>query len=142
MLEEDRDGHVAYMDTDSIMVFPKHANEIQEFFQRLNPYENKNVQVFKIEKSGDGKPLENVLFFGVSSKRYILFEYDDAKNKFKIHKFTSHGFAHLLDVDEEEWWHDILEMHYFPEKTQDTLGKYDTKYAGSKSQCSKRARSY
>ena len=98
-----RDGYVAYMDTYSIMVSPKHANEIQEFFQKLNPYENKNVQVFKIEKSDDGKLLENVLFFGISSKRYVLFEYDDIENKFKIHKFTSHGFAHLLDIDEKRW---------------------------------------
>ena len=58
-----RDGYVAYMDTDSIMVSPKHASEIQEFFQKLNPYENKDVQVFKIEKSEDGKLLESILFF-------------------------------------------------------------------------------
>jgi len=133
LVVQHRDGYVAYMDTDSIMVSPKHANEIQEFFQRLNPYENKNVQVFKIEKSGDGKPLENVLFLGVLSKRYVLFEYDDdAKNKFKIHKFTSHGFAHLLDVDEKQWWEDILAMHYFPENKQEILDKYDSKYAVSK----------
>ena len=120
------------MDTDSIMISSKHANEIQEFFQKLNPYESKDVQVFKIEKSDDGKLLENVLFFGVSSKRYVLFEYDNAKNKFKIHKFTSHGFAHLLDIDEKRWWNDILDMHYYPEKKQEILDKYDTKYAVSK----------
>ena len=127
-----RDGYVAYMDTDSIMVSPKHANEIQEFFQKLNPYDSKDVQFMKIEKSDDGKLLENVLFFGASSKRYVLFEYDDAKNKFDIHKFTSHGLGHLLDVDERKWWHDILEMHYFPEKKQETLGRYDTRFAASK----------
>jgi len=55
-----RDGYVAYMDTDSIMVLPKHANEIQKFFQKLNPYENKDVQIFKIEDSDDGKPSVNV----------------------------------------------------------------------------------
>jgi len=46
-----KDSYVSYMDTDSIMVSPKHANEIQEFFQKLNPYDNKDVQIFKIEKS-------------------------------------------------------------------------------------------
>ncbi len=126
-----RDGYVAYMDTDSIMVSPKHAKEIQEFFQKLNPYENKYVQVFKVEKSDDGKLLENVFFFGISSKRYVLFEHDNAENKFNIHKFTSHGFAHLLDVNAEKWWNDILAMHYFPERRQDILGKYDDKYAAS-----------
>ena len=132
LVMQHRDGYASYMDTDSIMVSPKHATEIQDFFQKLNPYENKDVQVFKIEKSDDGKLLENVLFFGVSSKRYVLFEYDGAKNKFKIHKFTSHGFAHLLDVDEKQWWKDILAMHYFPEKKQEILDMYDLKYAVSK----------
>ena len=126
-----RDGYVAYMDTDSIMVSPKHANEIQEFFQKLNPYESKDVQIFKIEKSDDGKLLENVLFYGISSKRYVLFE-SNAENKFEIHKFTSHGFGYLLDVDEKQWWHDILAIHYSPERKQEILGKYDSKYAVSK----------
>ena len=128
-----RDGYVAYMDTDSIMVSPKHANEIQEFFQNLNPYHNKDVQIFKIEKSDDGKPLENVLFYGISSKRYVLFEnHDEPKNKFTIYKFISHGFAHLLDLDKKQWWHDILQMHYHPESKQEILGKYDSRYAVSK----------
>ena len=127
-----RDGYVAYMDTDSIMVSPKHAIEIQEFFQNLNPYESKDIQVFKIEKSDDGKLLEHVLFFGISSKRYVLFEYDDTKNKFSIQKFTSHGLAHLLDIDAEQWWYDILAMHHHPENKQETLDKYDSKYAVSK----------
>ena len=127
-----RDGYVAYMDTDSIMVSPKHANEIQEFFQGLSPYDSKDVQFMKIEKSDDGKLLENVLFLGISSKRYVLFEYDGVKNRFDIRKFTSHGLAHLLDVDAEKWWNGILAMHYFPERRQDILDKYDDKYAVSK----------
>ncbi len=132
LVVQHRDGYIAYMDTDSIMISPKHAKEIQEFFQRLNPYGNKDVQIFKIEKSDDGKLLENVLFFGISSKRYVLFEYDNAKNRFNIHKFTSHGLAHLLDVDAEKWWGDILAMHYFTERKQEIHGKYDSKYAVSK----------
>ncbi|MCH9658430.1 hypothetical protein K0U27_07015, partial [archaeon] len=131
LVVQHRDGYVAYMDTDSIMISPKHTNKIQEFFQKLNPYENDDVQVFKIEKSDDGKTLQNVLFFGVSSKRYVLFEHDDVKSKFKIHKFTSHGLAHLLDVDAEKWWGDILAMQYHPERKQDILGRYDDKYAVS-----------
>ena len=127
-----RDGYIAYMDTDSIMVSPKHANEIQKFFQKLNLYENKNVKIMKIEKSDNGKLLENVLFYGISSKRYALFEYDEIEHKFNIHKFTSHGLAHLLDVNTKQWWHDILTMHYSPERKQEILDKYDTKYAVSK----------
>ena len=127
-----RDGYVAYMDTDSIMVSPKHAREVQGFFQKLNLYSNKDVQIMKIEKSDDGKSLENILFYGISSKRYVLFEHDGMKNKFNIHKFTSHAFAHLLDVDEKQWWHDILVMHYHPENKQEILDRYDSKYAVSK----------
>ena len=127
-----RDGYVAYMDTDSIMVSPKHAKEIQDFFQKLNPYISNDVQIMKIEKSDDGKILENVLFYGISSKRYILFEYDDIENKFDIHKFTSHGLGHLLDVDEKQWWHNILAMHYSPERKQEILDKCDNQYAVSK----------
>lgn len=126
-----REGYVSYMDTDSIMVSPKHATKIQEFFQKLNPYKNSDVQIFKIEKSDDGKLLENILFFGISSKRYVLFEHDEMENRFKIHKFTSHGLAHLLDVDAEKWWGDILAMHYHPERKQDILDRYDDKYAVS-----------
>ena len=86
----------------------------------------------KIKKSDDGNLLENVLFFGISSKRYFLFEYGNIENKFDIHKFTSHGFGHLLDVDEKGWWHDILAMHYSPERKQEILDKYDNQYAVSK----------
>ena len=37
-----------------------------------------------------------------------------------------------MDVDEEVWWQDILEIHYSPENKQETLDKYDSKYAVSK----------
>ncbi|MDH3311676.1 MAG: hypothetical protein OEM28_00845 [Nitrosopumilus sp.] len=30
-----------------------------------------------------------------------MFEYYNTKNRFEIHKFTSHGLGHLLDVDEK-----------------------------------------
>ncbi len=132
LVVQHRNGYVAYMDTDSIMVSPKHAKEVQEFFQKLNPYENKNVQIMKVEKSDDGKRLKSVLFFGISSKRYALFEHDDEmENRFNIHKFTSHGLAHLLNVDAEKWWNDILAMHYFPKRKQGIFDGYDDKYAVS-----------
>ena len=72
------------------------------------------------------------MFYGISSKRYVLFEYDDAKNKIKIHKFTSHGLSYLLDVDVKKWWQHILAMHYLPDEKQEILGRYDDKYAVSK----------
>ena len=61
-----------------------------------------------------------------------MFEYDGIEDKFNIHKFTSHGLGHLLDVDETQWWYDILAMHYHPENKQEILDKYENKYAVSK----------
>ena len=123
-----KDGYVAYCDTDSIFVSPQHATQAQEFFQELNPYNNEHVSMFKIEIE-NGKPLENVSFYGISSKRYVL--YGDNDN-FVIHKCTLHGLGHLLDVDEKQWWSDILAIHYFPENKQEILDKYEKRYAVSK----------
>jgi len=90
------------------------------------------VQIFKIEKSYDGKLLENVWCYIISSKRYVLYDYDEMKNKFTIHKCMLHGIGYLLDVDEKIWWQNILDMHYSAETKQEILGKYDYKYAISK----------
>jgi len=35
-------GYIAYCDTDSIFVCPKHAQLVQDFFRSLNPYSQKN----------------------------------------------------------------------------------------------------
>jgi len=43
--------------------------------------------------------LENVLSFGIPSKKYVLFKYN--ADKFMIHKFTSHRLEYLLDIDEK-----------------------------------------
>jgi len=126
---QNKDGYVAYCDTDSIFVSPKHARQVQEFFQKLNPYDNRDVQMFKVEKEGE-KSLENVWCYSISSKRYVLYDCDH--NGFAIHKCTLHGLGYLLDVDEKQWWYDILDMHHYPENQQEIFGKYDNKYAVSK----------
>ena len=129
VLQNNEDGYVAYMDTDSIFVSPQHATQVQEFFQKLNLYNNKDVSMFKIETENE-KTLENVTFYGISSKRYVLYDCDE--NNFTIHKCTLHGLGHLLDVDEKQWWYDILAMHYSPEKKQEILGRYEHRFAVSK----------
>lgn len=126
---QNKDGYVAYMDTDSIFISPRHVSKIQEFFQKLNPYNNKDVSMFKIEKECD-KFLKNVLFYGIASKRYVLYDCIDAE-KFTIPKCMLHGLGHLLDVDTKQWWNDILAIHYYPEKKQQILDKYEYKYAVS-----------
>ena len=130
VLQNKDDGYVAYMDTDSIFVSPKHVTQVQEFFQNLNPYDSKDVSMFKVETE-NGKSLENVNFYGIASKRYVLYDYKN-EDIFTIHKCTLHGLGHLLDVDEKQWWHDLLAMHYFPEIKQEIIDKYENKYAVSK----------
>ena len=130
VLQNKQDGYVAYMDTDSIFVSSQHAAQVKEFFQKLNPYsKNKDVSMFKIETE-TGKLLENVTFYGISSKRYVLYDCDE--DNFTIYKCTLHGLGHLLDVDEKQWWCDILAMHYSPKKKQEILDKYENKFAVSK----------
>lgn len=100
---------------------------MQQFFRPLNPYD-KYVEVFKVEdyQGADGKKHElgNVWFYGISSKRYVLYDRDQSKGEIRIRKYFSHGLGHLQDIDEEQWWKDILTIHYQPQMKQDVLAKY------------------
>jgi len=64
----------AYMDTDSVFVPPEKACDLSEFFQPLNPY-NPDIPLLKPEKG-------NLWFYGISSKRYTLYYYEDGKIRF------------------------------------------------------------
>jgi hypothetical protein len=112
----DEKGYLAYCDTDSIFVKPDVANEIQEFFKPLNPY-SYDVEMFKIESDDDNKPLENVMFYGISAKRYCLFNIN--KGEIKILKYSSHGLGHLLKINGEDVWKAILtgDFSEFTDKT-------------------------
>lgn len=121
----------AYCDTDSMMIPPKYTKEIQNFFRPLNPY-NFDADIFKVER-------ENVWFYGVSAKRYVL--YGIKNGKITIRKHSSHGLGHLLDPfsqDEEniDWnkevWKDILDLHYENVTADHLVEKYQNKYALSK----------
>jgi hypothetical protein len=74
------EGYIAYMDTDSIFVEPDKVREIQDFFRPLNPY-SIDTEMFKIETADDGKVLDNVLFYGISAKRYCLYNVVEGKNE-------------------------------------------------------------
>ena len=120
-------GYLAYCDTDSVMVSPKHVKLIQKFFSKLNPYDSK-TEMFKVEKDEEGKLLHDVWFYGISSKRYVL--YDKIKeNDFQIYKHSLHGLGHLINIDEKQWWNNILQLHYNPNYP---VAEYDSKYAMSK----------
>ena len=120
-------GHLAYCDTDSVMISPRHVRLIQGFFAKLNPY-NSETEMFKIEKDENKIPLEDIWFYGISSKRYVL--YDKIKDDdFQIRKHSLHGLAHLVNIDQKQWWKHILQLHCNPNYS---INEYDNKYAMSK----------
>ncbi|MDH3854170.1 MAG: hypothetical protein OES23_06910 [Nitrosopumilus sp.] len=127
-LVTDNGGYVAYCDTDSIFVSPAHVKLVQEFFASLNPYSTK-VEMFKVEENADGVELHNVLFYGISAKRYVLFLRNSKTGKITILKHSGHGLANIRRINEKQWWIDILNMHYHPEQKDKILSKYNTKYA-------------
>lgn len=54
--------------------------------------------MFKIEDDGKDIPLHDVWFYGMSAKRYVLYDYDG--KEITIRKHSAHGLGHLIDVDE------------------------------------------
>lgn len=121
-------GKFAYCDTDSIFVSPDQVKPIQEFFRPLNPYDIEGLEMFKVETDDDGQPLDNVLFYGISAKRYALYDYIVNTGEIVIKKYSSHGLGHLQNIDEKIVWADILTMHYHPENKDAIMKKYDGKY--------------
>jgi len=101
----DEKGYFAYCDTDSIFIKPDIAKDIQEFFKPLNPY-SLPEEMFKIEKDDNNNSLENVMFYGISAKRYCL--YDNENGEITIRKYSSHGLGHLKGVNGEAVWKAIL----------------------------------
>ena len=123
----------AYMDTDSIFVPPEHAQKIVDYFQPLNPY-SLDIDLLKAEK-------ENMWFYGISSKRYALYTYENGKIKFmeSERSFKLHGLGHLTNPftkDVEDWqaeiWEDLLKLHYGLISETDIEEKYSNLYAISR----------
>ncbi len=75
-----KDGYIAYIDTDSIFVLPDKVKEIRDFFSSLNPY-SVDIKMFKVEENDNHIPLDNVMFYGISAKRYCLYKIDNAEIK-------------------------------------------------------------
>jgi len=121
----------AYMDTDSIFVAPRHAQDVMDYFQKLNPYNPElNIDLLKDDKKTD------VWFYGISSKRYVL--YRIVNGKFVLVDFKLHGLGHLTNPfsNKEDWqeeiWLDILKVHYGMIKPEDIEEKYSNLYAISR----------
>jgi hypothetical protein len=124
----------AYCDTDSIFISSNHVKEVQDFFQKLNPYEF-NKPLFKVEE-------ENLWFYGISSKRYVLYDFDGKnfiiKDMENDENYSLHGLGHLLDPfgKSEKWhkkvWIDIIRLHYDFVTKEKFFNRYRDFYAVSK----------
>ena len=121
-------GYFAYCDTDALFVNPELAGKIQAFFKSLNPYSTP-VEMFKVENDENGKPLHDIWFYGISAKRYCLYNIED--NKISILKHSSHGLGGLIGINEDEVkgiWKDILDHHYNMLSKEAIGGKYSGKF--------------
>ncbi|MGI0062570.1 MAG: hypothetical protein ACREBA_08985, partial [Nitrosotalea sp.] len=93
-----------------------------------------DADILKVER-------KNVLFYGISSKRYCLHTKRKGKIIIKKDDYSSHGLGHLLDPfsnnpdEKNDWnkdiWHDILDVHY-RNNLEEKYSKYENKYALSK----------
>lgn len=120
-------GYYAYCDTDSIFISPDHVKQVQAFFKPLNPYNTDDLDMFKIEDE-HGQQLDNILFYGISDKRYALYIIEEGE--IRILKYSSHGLGeNLLGLDQEEFWRDILTIHYHPDQKSKIMEKYAYRHA-------------
>lgn len=113
------------------------VKDIQDFFNNLNPY-SFDANIFEIEKENfnqeTGEPLP-LWFFGISAKRYVLYNIVDGK--ILIRKYSSHGLGHILNpfnnLKRNEWnekiWMDILSIEYGLKPSDDILDDYRNRYA-------------
>jgi hypothetical protein len=104
-----------------------------DFFQPLNPYDE-NLQLLKVDH-------ENVWFYGISSKRYALYKFEQGKITFLDgeRSFKLHGLGHLTNPfpkSQTDWqseiWRDILMLHYGLLSSFEIEEKYSRFYAIAK----------
>lgn len=119
-----------------VFVKPQYADEIIKWFDCLCPYDNVDHLLKKEE--------ENIWFYGISAKRYVLYDIDEKgnfiiKDKEGEENFSLHALGHLLNPFGQQvgsWhktvWLDILSLHYGKITIDDFLNKYRNYYAISK----------
>lgn len=126
-LKNNNSTHI-YMDTDSCFVPPNMVDGLRNLFKPLNPY-NFDSDFFQIVE-------DKVMFYGISSKRYVL--YRIINGEIKIIDYKLHGLGHLLSPYKKgvEWqkevWKDILDFHYKKLSKKELIEKYSKFYAISK----------
>ena len=135
-----------YMDTDSVFVPPVIANEVSEFFDSLNPYDNVS-HLLKVEdkfkgritdESGMRTPVQ--YFFGISSKRYVVFALDkNGLPDISRMECKLHGMGHItnifkdeLEVKDTHWhpilWRDLILYHMKKIDDTDVIARYGRKF--------------
>ena len=129
-------------DTDSMFVPPETAKELQEKFESLSPYQR---DIYTHEKGAERGHIyllkseaTDIWFYGVSSKRYVLFEKTGRKLKILDQEgkrgYKLHGLGYILNpfgkgVDwHKQFWEDGLKLHYHLLSEQDIREKYGNYY--------------
>ena len=125
-LLEKNNGYLMYCDTDSVFVSPEHSRLIQDFFRPLNPYSEK-MEMFKVQEE-NSKKLQDVTCLAISSKRYVVYDYNDS---IEIYKYSNHALGHYVGIDHKQFWYDMILLCYNPEKEYSITSKYETKHAMS-----------
>ncbi len=126
------DKMYAFCDTDSMAIPSDMTNIIQSYFQKLNPY-SFDKALFKLEDENFINGEESDLwFYGISSKRYVL--YNIINGKIIIRKHSSHGLGHIKNPYpngdwEKEFWEDILDYHYKNKTIDEIEEKYSQYFA-------------
>ena len=133
------DKTYAFCDTDSLAIPSDMVDEVQGYFQKLSPY-SFDDKVFKLEKENFGKDgqFEPLWFYGISAKRYVLYNMKDGMPV--IRKHSLHGLGHILnpfkDISDDKWhvsvWYDLLKYHYGMISFDDLDEKYSKAYAISR----------
>ena len=124
----------AFCDTNSMAVPSDMTNIVQNYFQKLNPY-SFDKPLFKLEDENFVNEKEYGLwFYGISSKRYVL--YNIINGKIIIRKHSSHGLGHIKNPFpnkdwEKEFWIDILDYHYGNKTITEINDKYSEHFAVS-----------
>ncbi|MEL4305256.1 DNA polymerase [Methanococcoides cohabitans] len=124
-----------YMDTDSIFVPPETADDLINHFQPLSPYDTK-IPLLK-------KEWNNVLFYGISSKRYSLYTLNEDRIELagmgEDRSYKLHGLGHLANPfpnENDDWhaevWYDILRLHHEKTALEEIVEKYGMLYSLSK----------
>lgn len=127
-LLKNHDSIYAFCDTDSMAIPPKFVKTIQNYFQNLNPYNFDNPPIFKEEK-------KNIWCYGISAKRYCLYDFDGKNFSIKEGDYKLHGLGHLSNPFGEgvKWekmvWEDILRLHYKMMTEAEFMEKYCQYYA-------------